>query len=239
MPVQPVKARWHTDWMNPIAAVLPTPLSNGDAVPVRSRERIMDVAEELFGQLGFEATSTRSIALKADVKLGTVHYHFASKRQLFLEVFMRRGQPLAAERMRLLQEARKQWPDGPIPLVELIRRLLSPLVQLALTPEGAAFVNLNARLTSEPPDLAQEVRNRLHNEIAPHFVSAFREALPHLPDEVVYWRIYLMTVVSTFTMLKSERLSFMSGGKYDSDDLQTAMKQMIPFIEAGLRAPLP
>ncbi len=225
--------------MNPIAAVLPPPRSNREAPPVKSRERIMDVAEELFGQLGFEATSTRSIALKADVKLGTVHYHFASKRQLFIEVFMRRGRPLAAERLRLLQEARKQWPGSPIPLVELIRRLLSPLVQLALTPEGAAFVNLNARLTSEPPDLAQEVRDRLHNEIAPHFVSAFREALPHLPDEVVYWRIYLMMVVITSTMLKSERLSFMSGGKCDSDDLQMAMKQMVPFIEAGLRAPLP
>lgn len=111
---------------------------------------------------------------------------------------------------------------------------------MALTPEGAAFVNLNARLTSEPPDLAQEVRNRLHNEIAPHFVSAFREALPYLPDEVVYWRIYLMTVVITSTMLASERLSFILCQRENAtDDLQMAMRQMVPFIEAGLRAPLP
>lgn len=199
----------------------------------------MDVAEALFGQLGFEATSTRSIALKADVKLGMVHYHFASKRQLFIEVFMRRGQPLAAERMRLLQEARKQWPNSPIPLPALIKGLLSPLVEIAQRPEGAAFVHLNARLTSEPLDLAQEVRNRLHNEITPHFVAAFREALPHLPEEVLYWRVYLMLGANNAAMLQNERLSFISGGKSDSGDLQMAMKQLVPFLEAGLRAPLP
>ncbi|RYH16473.1 MAG: TetR/AcrR family transcriptional regulator, partial [Alcaligenaceae bacterium] len=224
--------------MNPVAAALTPPYVESEAAPIRSRERIMDVAEVLFSQHGFEATSTRSIAVKADVKLGMVHYHFASKRQLFVEVFMRRGQPLAVERLRLLQEARKQWPNSPIPLAELIKGLLSPLVQMASRPEGAAFVSLNARLTSEPPELALEVRNRLHNEVTPHFVAAFREALPHLPEEVLYWRVYLMLGANNAAMLKSERLSFISGGKCDSDDLQMAMKQMIPFIEAGLRAPL-
>lgn len=225
--------------MKPVEAdVIPSQV-NSEAAPVKSRERIMDVAEALFGQLGFEATSTRSIALKAGVKLGMVHYHFASKRQLFVEVFMRRGQPLGAERLRLLREARKQWPNSPIPLAELIKCLLSPLVQMAMKPEGSAFVYLNARLTSEPPDLALEVRNRLHNEITPHFVEAFREALPHLPEEVLYWRVYLMLSLNNAAMLKSERLHFISGGKCDSDDLQMAMKQMVPFLEAGLRAPLP
>jgi AcrR family transcriptional regulator len=207
--------------------------------PVKSRERLLDVAEGLFGQLGYEATSTRNIASKAGVTLGTVHYHFASKRQLFIEVFMRRGKSFVAERMRLLEEAHQRWPDGNIPLSELIKRYAFPLVEMALKPGGAAFAQLHSRLTSEPPDLAQEVRSMLHNETTPLYVAAFKNALPHLPEEVLYWRFYFMLGVNTYTLLKSLRLEFISGGKCSSDDLQSAMRQVVPFLEAGFRAPAP
>jgi AcrR family transcriptional regulator len=207
--------------------------------PVKSRERLLDVAETLFGQLGYEATSTRNIASTAGVTLGTVHYHFASKRQLFIEVFMRRGKSLVAERMRLLEEARQRWPDGSIPLTELIKRYTFPLVRMALKPGGAAFAQLHSRLVSEPPELAQEVRSMLHNETTPLYVAAFKNALPHLPEEVLYWRFYFMLGVNTYTLLKSLRLEFISGGKCNSDDLESAMQQVVPFLEAGFRAPAP
>ena len=216
-----------------------SPMSEAEIAPVKSRERLLDVAEMLFGQLGYEATSTRNIATKAGVTLGTVHYHFASKRQLFVEVFMRRGRSLVAERMRLLEEAHRRWPNGEIPLSELIKRYAFPLAEMALKPGGAAFAQLHSRLMSEPPDLAQEVRSMLHNETTPLYVTAFKNALPHLPEEVLYWRFYFMLGVNTYTLLKSLRLDFISGGTCSSDDLESAMRQTVPFLEAGFRAPPP
>jgi AcrR family transcriptional regulator len=214
-------------------------VSEAGLAPVKSRERLLEVAEKLFGELGYEATSTRNIAAQAGVTLGTVHYHFASKRQLFIEAFMLRGRSLVAERMRLLEEAHQRWPNGDIPLSELIKRYAFPLAQMALKPGGAAFAQLHSRLVSEPPELANEVRSMLHNETTPLYVEAFKKALPHLPEEVLYWRFYFMLGVNTYTLLKSLRLDFISGGKCSSDDLESAMKQTVPFLEAGFRAPPP
>jgi AcrR family transcriptional regulator len=210
-----------------------------ETVTLKPRDRLLDVAEELFASLGYDGASTRNIALRAGVTLGTVHYHFASKRQLFIAVFERRGRPLAAERLRLLQEARIWWPQGGIPLKELIKRFAFPLLQSALKPGGRAFAQLHARLTTEPADLAEEIRNALHNEVTPAYVDAFKETLPHLSEEALYWRIYFMIGVNTYTLLGSPRLRFLSSGKCSADDLNSAMDHLVPFLEAGFRAPGP
>ena len=58
--------------------------------------RILDVAERLFVEHGFEATSLRMITQQAEVNLAAVNYHFGSKDALFESVFMRRLTPLIA-----------------------------------------------------------------------------------------------------------------------------------------------
>jgi AcrR family transcriptional regulator len=46
------------------------------------REHILVVAEELFGEKGFDATSVRDIAQKAGVNLAMISYYFGSKEKL-------------------------------------------------------------------------------------------------------------------------------------------------------------
>lgn len=48
-----------------------------------TRERILEAADLLFGELGFDATATRLIAERCDVNKALIHYHFANKQQLF------------------------------------------------------------------------------------------------------------------------------------------------------------
>jgi AcrR family transcriptional regulator len=47
--------------------------------PVPTKERILDAAEALFMEHGFEATSLRQITALAEVNLAAVSYHFGSK----------------------------------------------------------------------------------------------------------------------------------------------------------------
>lgn len=49
------------------------------------RKRILDAALECFGAFGFEGTSTRAVADRADVTHTLVLYHFQSKDQLWIE----------------------------------------------------------------------------------------------------------------------------------------------------------
>ena len=46
------------------------------------REHILTVAEELFGEKGFDGTSVRDIAQRAGVNLAMISYYFGSKEKL-------------------------------------------------------------------------------------------------------------------------------------------------------------
>jgi AcrR family transcriptional regulator len=45
------------------------------------KEHIMHVAMELFAEKGFEGTSIRDLAQKADVNIAMVNYYFGSKEK--------------------------------------------------------------------------------------------------------------------------------------------------------------
>lgn len=53
-----------------------------DAIRQRSRKRIMDAALELFGTLGYQATSISKIAKAAGISKGLMYNYFASKQEL-------------------------------------------------------------------------------------------------------------------------------------------------------------
>ena len=80
-----------------------------------TKERILDVAERLFADRGFAATSTRDITGEASVNLAAVNYHFGSKEALLESVLERRFRPINENRIALLDEleraAGREGPD--------------------------------------------------------------------------------------------------------------------------------
>lgn len=52
--------------------------------PDETRARILAATDELFGALGFDATSTREIAERSGVNKALIHYHFGSKDELLV-----------------------------------------------------------------------------------------------------------------------------------------------------------
>ncbi|HVW88518.1 MAG TPA: helix-turn-helix domain-containing protein [Gaiellaceae bacterium] len=53
------------------------------------RERILDVALELFNEQGYDATSLREIAERLGVTKAALYYHFKSKGDILLELHLR------------------------------------------------------------------------------------------------------------------------------------------------------
>ena len=49
-----------------------------------TRARILAATDQLFGDLGFDATSTRDIAERSGVNKALIHYHFGSKNELLV-----------------------------------------------------------------------------------------------------------------------------------------------------------
>ncbi len=50
--------------------------------PDLTRKQILDAADSLFGELGFDVTTTRDIAQRSGVNKALIHYHFGSKDEL-------------------------------------------------------------------------------------------------------------------------------------------------------------
>jgi AcrR family transcriptional regulator len=55
----------------------------------QAHDHILDVAEQLFADDGFDATSMRDVAQAAGVNVATLYYHCGSKQQLFDAIFER------------------------------------------------------------------------------------------------------------------------------------------------------
>lgn len=56
-----------------------------------SRTQLLDAAEEIFGRKGFHETTLKEIADRADFSVGSVYSFFQSKDDLYINVWLRRG----------------------------------------------------------------------------------------------------------------------------------------------------
>src|SRR5580765_5251639 len=92
--------------------------------PHETRTRILDAAEELFMQHGFEGASMRLLTAKAGVNLAAINYHFGSKDALIEAVFRRRLDPMNAARIAELDRLEAAAGASPPDVEAIIRAFL-------------------------------------------------------------------------------------------------------------------
>jgi AcrR family transcriptional regulator len=63
--------------------------ASGDQAGVSTREKILDVALDLFTDQGFDGTSMREIAERLHISKPAIYYHFASKEEILMALHMR------------------------------------------------------------------------------------------------------------------------------------------------------
>ena len=68
--------------------------------PRSTRDRILDVALELFSRQGYEGTSIRDIAERMSITKAAVYYHFPAKEELLTDLLT----PATARVSRVLEE---------------------------------------------------------------------------------------------------------------------------------------
>lgn len=60
-----------------------------------ARHQLLDAAEEVFGAKGFHDTTLKEIAALAEYSVGSVYSFFENKDDLFLSIWLRRGEEFA------------------------------------------------------------------------------------------------------------------------------------------------
>jgi AcrR family transcriptional regulator len=82
-----------------------------------TRQRIQDVALELFAEQGYEKTSLREIAERLDVTKAALYYHFKTKEEILVSLFEDLTQPIED-----LIEWGRQQPHTLATKQEIVRR---------------------------------------------------------------------------------------------------------------------
>ena len=211
-----------------LAATSPTETADP---PASKRERILDVAQRLFADGGFDGVSMRDIANEAGVGLPLIVYHFKTKQKLYRALF---------ERFEALLDARLAALHAPLapgmdPLEHIARAFVLPVVQAQDSETGLAYAKLIAREVSDPREANRGIVADFFDPFAIEFIRAIREAIPGQRSSYPYWA-YLFAVGALVMSVFDRRIERISQGTVHPGDFRNKAEYLVQFIVAGLRA---
>jgi AcrR family transcriptional regulator len=209
--------------------------------PHETRTRILDAAEELFMQHGFEGTSMRLLTGKAGANLAAVNYHFGSKDALIEAVFRRRLDPMNAARIAALEELEKGAGDRALAPEVIIRAFVGASLRMIEDAKngGRNFIRLLGRTYTDPQKHIRSLIGQLYAPAMERFKSAFERALPQMPRDELVWRLHFMFGTVAYTLAATDTVQLIAGCKpEDRYDARLLESRLAAFLAAGLLAPL-
>jgi AcrR family transcriptional regulator len=99
------------------------------------KQALLDVAETLYAENGFDGVSLRELTKRTKTNLGSVNYYFGSKEKLLAEVVSRRLQPINARRLQMLETALAKAGENPPKLEEVLDAFVRPLFEATGDPQ--------------------------------------------------------------------------------------------------------
>lgn len=201
-----------------------------------TRLSIMAAAERCFAEGGFDGVSLRAITDAAGVDLALVNYHFGGKDNLLREVIARRARIVHEERVRALEVARQEAGACSPSVEAIVSAFLEPLLRRLLggDPGWRHYGSLISQLDVLPKFV--ELTSDVLDPTALHFINALRLALPKAPPEAIYWGYMFLIGSMVQVMSATGRIERLSRGLCRSGDIEGALRELVPFISAGLRA---
>jgi AcrR family transcriptional regulator len=202
-----------------------------------TRLMILDQAEHLFADGGYDGTSIRDIAARAGVQAAVVGYHFGSKEELFDTVVGRRISVLNAQRAQALAEALAVRGGRPLPLETLIRGYVKPFVEAAGhgDPGWRNFATLMGRLANSPRGV--DVIERHADDMARTYLAEFARALPELSRPGLVDGFLFMVSAMLFVSAGTARWErLMDRAQSPARPAEEVLAQLVPFVSGGFKA---
>src|SRR6201986_4186737 len=105
-----------------------------------TRDRLLDAAEQLFAEPGYQATTMRGLTAEAEANIAAVNYHFGCKQSLLEAVVHRALGPVVQERRRRLAALEA---EGAPSVEAIVDAIIGPLIErIGLNPERALLLRL-------------------------------------------------------------------------------------------------
>ena len=200
------------------------------------QDRLLNAAEELFCEHGFEATSIRDIAAVAGCNIASVNYYFGGKEQLYREVWRRHLILVRDSRLASIDKVMSQNDEQPR-LEDLLRSYANTFVE-PLVDESKArrFMKLMAREMIDrrlPP-------NMFFEEMIIPIMTALQRALvktcPGLQQSKA--QLVILSLVGQLMNALHSKTMFEQADNPELPkfDLSEVVNHIVKFSAAGIRA---
>lgn len=203
-----------------------------------SRERILDAAESVFANGGYNGASMKQIALACGVDTSLVHYYFENKEGLFRAVIHRRAEVVNGFRLDSLK-AYAASVGGHLTVEGVLHAYLKPTFDYVRQggDQFRNYLSIIAQLNSTPVGLTPGLEVSPFDPVVQAFISMLRKAAPDRTEAEVYWFYQMLSGAITLTWARTGRIDVLSGGQCLSEDLDAAGREMIAVFANGLSRP--
>jgi len=201
-----------------------------------TKERLLNEAEALFAQKGYDAVTVREITAAAGCNIASINYHFGNKQNLYMEVFRSRWQP----RVRRIHESfinslTSQNSSSPAAIVQALAYafLEGPLSDEERQRHFQLIVKEIAKPTTAFDLMVTEVMRPIFKELAVMLSSAMPDGIGQEDLMLNIMSIFAMVLHFNFARAAITRIT---GREYDSAFKARLVDHIIKFSLEGLGA---
>ena len=191
--------------------------------------RLLDTAERLFCDKGFDRVSVRDLTAEANCNVAAVNYHFGSKEKLYAEMFRRQFSAMIDGHLETIDRV---LADSDSTLEGLLRAVIEPAIRRVSENERGGKVMqllireiMNKQIDPEP--ICKDMKLRFFDELG----RAIRRFVPEIPEEKI------LMVTFSFDGVVLHPFLFMDF--YDkmmpNFDLDELIDHMVKFVAAAIR----
>lgn len=202
------------------------------AQKTNSAELILDAAEELFAQKGYDGVTVRSITNKADVQLNLLAYYFKTKSNLFETVVTRRL-PILNERRA---EALAKLDMDAATVKDILHAFIYPYLVLASSGEEGwkNYALLVAKIT-QSDDHLPILLNGMSESFA-DFLAACRQVLPDCSKLKITRGFLFTAALMSSTLSGVARIDGIQAAPSSDKGLQEVYEDLLNYCVAGFHA---
>lgn len=200
------------------------------------QDRLLDVAEELFCERGFEDTSIRGLAAAAKCNIAAVNYYFGGKDNLYVELWRRHLRVLRESRLASIESVMSRGKGKPC-LEDLLGSFANAFVgSLMDEKKGPRFMKLMIRemLDRRLPG------NVFYEELVIPTMKAFSDALMKICTTLDKSKAQLVIVSFIGQLMQTFHVKTMfeqlDSPELPKFDLNGALNHIVKFSAAGIRA---
>jgi AcrR family transcriptional regulator len=200
-----------------------------------TRKRLLEAAEELFAQKGFDGTTIRDITTKARRGLASINYFYGDKRELYEELFRLRLREMNESRIKTIETIMSD--KSKLTLEKLLYSYSVDFLKPFSDPQQSQrFMQLFFR------ELAEQrlPKNMFLDELAAPSIAAMEEAIavicPNINEHDALMSILSLTGQLVHITQVKVLFEGAKGHSITSINIDEAIDHIVKFSVAGIRA---